>query len=1318
METRSMSESRQTRRERKTEQDAEHKRIGDLAKMLIPRWIASKRIQGLTVELTEDVYYPKPEWDSYHYCVMCGAHGRFRLAQHILRKHPDLSHRSDEFKVVEQVSRGITERMKKASIDMHKVLAPATSREYRIYREIFEQLRECGIPVKGSYEEPDVVTPVQTQDQMLKVMTDLRDQIVRQIGADFTNEPGPSGVESQAALPSVIVKEQPGPTCPPTWSAPLIPRCRQYRVPDDPDYIGGAKVDKQFTSPPCKELMFAHQWDDFKDGYTEQRFNVPNSLQTSQDHPLFQRYREYLESIMIIPVDGGSSMEIENKGRATYVSYLCRFMLVAMRSRRRLGRIVTMDDAIFSSGMLLSFFETIQKAKVPVTTRKGFIKALSTWYHFLLLVLNTGMGQQRLAEVEQARYRVKDILDRMKGEEKIQVSFRGVLPRRQRKAETLYCVVRMIVAHNRVLNAMREIYSEFADTHNLERREYNYFMGALMAYIVHCNTARNECIYKMMYGSIYPPSDREPSETGLQKKSITRRDGVMEDYWVGVYGKGKTAERIREESTYRGNFFVIDEVSRLLVEMYTRMREWVAERNEIRLANIKQPDSPFFLSWFGRAVSPSMVPRLMRRFFTNSGCDSLNISCNTSRHQTARLQYERYLEKSYRNQQMPGVDTECAILAGHKPLTQLLNYNDSYISACAIAYSRLKKYADREARKNADIIERVRSMVKIVNLKEELTREQEEAEIGEDLETPESVAAATAAAATDDGETTSLSSAEGSDYEATAVSAREHTRSTSPQLLRRSARQQKRMRKDPYTFEVETEGVGEAGALERSSSSSTASSSPLVRRRKYPPVKGESSRSAQLSAGGDYRIDEEPVSMLVDPDELAFKSVEPSAVELGEDAARRDQLRKTCRRTDTEFVAEKPVKRIVIDDEDDEEDDDDEKEEYETGTHSQVTDDRRTFASPSSLLPSPPEVGPVKSDDGGDGSGSNGGDDSGDSSNSTSDRLVIVDEPAKGTAPPTSSTPQSLAITAAAANSQLTESTQRQEVVDVVTVRLQQLNATEYTGGLTSFSTDFERRDFLRRRQQVPIQDFPWVEIREIPSIGGRGVFAKVPIPKDSVVCDYRGLVKNLKEVDEMLTTLTTERRKYVEAYLVQYTVRESGKMYQHAILAHEPTYKGTVTIGRLLNHSSKHPNLANHVYTTFIEGRLDSMVYFRAIREIKVSEQLLWDYGKQYNKEFLRKKCICNVCDPQLVEESTACLKPLTTTEVATAKLEAKAEPWSGDPSLSQQVFGSALRRAPFGVRDLLLSAARTTRVRTRSQPLLLPADFECNRIRNCTRC
>ncbi|KAK5978879.1 hypothetical protein GCK32_013863 [Trichostrongylus colubriformis] len=38
------------------------------------------------------------------------------------------------------------------------------------------------------------------------------------------------------------------------------------------------------------------------------------------------------------------------------------------------------------------------------------------------------------------------------------------------------------------------------------------------------------------------------------------------------------------------------------------------------------------------------------------------------------------------------------------------------------------------------------------------------------------------------------------------------------------------------------------------------------------------------------------------------------------------------------------------------------------------------------------------------------------------------------------------------------------------------------------------------------IEDFPWLGIRDIPSIGGKGLFAKVPIRKDQVVSDYRGL--------------------------------------------------------------------------------------------------------------------------------------------------------------------------------------------------------------------
>lgn len=58
-----------------------------------------------------------------------------------------------------------------------------------------------------------------------------------------------------------------------------------------------------------------------------------------------------------------------------------------------------------------------------------------------------------------------------------------------------------------------------------------------MSYIVQCNTARNECIYKMRYGSIFPSSrDESGAEglvtfTGLREKKIGTSRG-MQQYWV------------------------------------------------------------------------------------------------------------------------------------------------------------------------------------------------------------------------------------------------------------------------------------------------------------------------------------------------------------------------------------------------------------------------------------------------------------------------------------------------------------------------------------------------------------------------------------------------------------------------------------------------------------------------------------------------------------------------------------------------------------------------------------------------------------------
>ncbi|CAJ0605650.1 unnamed protein product [Cylicocyclus nassatus] len=70
---------------------------------------------------------------------------------------------------------------------------------------------------------------------------------------------------------------------------------------------------------------------------------------------------------------------------------------------------------------------------------------------------------------------------------------------------------------------------------------------------------------------------------------------------------------------------------------------------------------------------------------------------------------------------------------------------------------------------------------------------------------------------------------------------------------------------------------------------------------------------------------------------------------------------------------------------------------------------------------------------------------------------------------------------------------------------LQLLNITSYTGGLTKVENVWQLNNFIHRCHAQPVQDFPWLEVREMPTIKGRGVFAKVDIAKGMAVADYRG---------------------------------------------------------------------------------------------------------------------------------------------------------------------------------------------------------------------
>ncbi|EYC41047.1 hypothetical protein Y032_0584g308 [Ancylostoma ceylanicum] len=253
--------------------------------------------------------------------------------------------------------------------------------------------------------------------------------------------------------------------------------------------------------------------------------------------------------------------------------------------------------------------------------------------------------------------------------------------------------------------------------------------------------------------------------------------------------------------------------------------------------------------------------------------------------------------------------------------------------------------------------------------------------------------------------------------------------------------------------------------------------------------------------------------------------------------------------------------------------------------------------------------------------------------------------------------------------------------LDYVTQQLQLLNETPYREGLSTLSNRYEIADFYRRKQRIPVQDFTWCEVRDIPAIGGRGLFAKVPLPKDCVVCDYSGPIVDVDNWERWRIEMPDEERSLVERYIVEFPGHFRGRLYKRAVLGHDAIYNGTVVLGRLLNHSEVHPNL---IYTVQRRGHdvLEACVIFKATRDIRAGEQLLWDYGKDYDRRWLRESCICNACDSVLAEESTALLGRTSPQIVVEG-------PWTRQPSLSQEVHGKGGVRPPLRVVEVLLSAA-----------------------------
>ncbi|VDO96839.1 unnamed protein product [Heligmosomoides polygyrus] len=81
-------------------------------------------------------------------------------------------------------------------------------------------------------------------------------------------------------------------------------------------------------------------------------------------------------------------------------------------------------------------------------------------------------------------------------------------------------------------------------------------------------------------------------------------------------------------------------------------------------------------------------------------CGDYVISCNTTRHSKAGLQFNAYVEAVIDGLE-PAVK-KIAQLAGHHQQTQLRLNNDNFAHACVKAYQKLKQFADDEATRFKD----------------------------------------------------------------------------------------------------------------------------------------------------------------------------------------------------------------------------------------------------------------------------------------------------------------------------------------------------------------------------------------------------------------------------------------------------------------------------------------------------------------------------------------------------------------------------------------------------------------------------------------
>ncbi|KAK6059586.1 hypothetical protein COOONC_02781 [Cooperia oncophora] len=282
---------------------------------LLPKAEGQKAILG--ERENETVYYPAAGQDETRFCVVCGKHERFRLDKHLSKEH-NISKEDALYEVCGQVGRGILNRMTSASVDLSTIPTPLQPGEWLIYSAFVLRLRECGIPLLNERHFERAEQPA-IQREAIERAVEPPGLPAIAIQAEVVQEDVRSMDQSRNA--DLQQGEQ----------SPYIEAGYAYKS----TLQKTMNIEVKLTNTPQK----VQQWMNDVD----RQLKLWRKLIQDQ-HPILRSYANNLKRTTVrdseqsVPVRVHDAVQVYDETRHTrkcYASNVERFMLVAMRSRKR-----------------------------------------------------------------------------------------------------------------------------------------------------------------------------------------------------------------------------------------------------------------------------------------------------------------------------------------------------------------------------------------------------------------------------------------------------------------------------------------------------------------------------------------------------------------------------------------------------------------------------------------------------------------------------------------------------------------------------------------------------------------------------------------------------------------------------------------------------------------------------------------------------------------------------------------------------------------------------------------------------------------------